>query len=323
MERSSNMIRAGRRAGFTLVEIMVTILIMSGLLVAMSQILTSARRVRDNIHNMQENQLAGPAILDLIERDLRGILIYNRPANALLRVRDRSLGGSDADSLDFVTSDNARLLTEDGQRFVRADYNEVGYRLKPNPDDDEFLMIYRREGFGVDDHIGESFDEGRYSFLHDRVQGFSIIAYAEDGPDADEYDSWNSGDDEETGLPTRLEIELTLENRQRIHREALFHQPSEDLQVTYRRIIRISEQLHLALEVQPLPVIPQVPSPAIDSAAPAGDGLSASPGGGRPPGGGDQGIPGGVPPVDGIPGGGGGGSGAGGLGGILGGVGGG
>ena len=112
-------IRSGRRttpdagsraAGFTLMEVILTVLIMSGLLMTMVQLLSAARTTRDTIHNIQENQLAGPAILDLIERDLRGLLVYNRPQGQILRIRSRSLAGLEADSIDFVTSVNLSLI---------------------------------------------------------------------------------------------------------------------------------------------------------------------------------------------------------------------
>ena len=65
------------RAGFTLVEVLLTLLIMSMIMVSLTQILTAARTSRDTIHNIQETQLAGPAILDLVERDLRGLVTYD------------------------------------------------------------------------------------------------------------------------------------------------------------------------------------------------------------------------------------------------------
>ena len=67
-----------RAEGITLAEILVVILIMSGILVGISTVLTSARRTRDMIHNIQENQLAGPAILDSIERGDRILMVRRR-----------------------------------------------------------------------------------------------------------------------------------------------------------------------------------------------------------------------------------------------------
>ena len=56
-----------KTAGFTLAEVLVTILIMGGILVSITQILHAARMSRDTINNLRERQLAGPAIMDLIE----------------------------------------------------------------------------------------------------------------------------------------------------------------------------------------------------------------------------------------------------------------
>ena len=69
----------GSRAGFTLMEVLVTILIIGLMLASVTQILTSVRYSRDTIHNIQEVQLAGPAIMDRLERDLRGIFTTNQP----------------------------------------------------------------------------------------------------------------------------------------------------------------------------------------------------------------------------------------------------
>ena len=238
----------GRRTqeGFTLMEVVLTVLIMSFMLTGISAILTSTRRTRDQIYNVQETMLAGPAILDMIERDLRGLLVTNRPQSELLRVESRVMGGADIDSLDFVTTTDSLLWKVEGERAIRSDVCEVGYRLRPNPESDDFFEIYRREGFGADSYEGEPFDEGRYIFLHDRVTGFDIQVYAEDGEEAEPFEEWGTAtsDPEQSGLPARLEITLKLELRNRIGREAL---PgfNDHVEQTYRRLIRIPQSLRV------------------------------------------------------------------------------
>ena len=251
-------------------EVMLTVLIMSMLLVSISQILNSARKTRDTIHNLTETTLAGPAILDRIERDIRGLVVFNRANDQALRIRDRTLSGIDADTIDFVTSVNSLVPEFDGANYMRADHSEVGYRLRPNPANDDFLELYRREAFGVDE---EPFDGGRFTFMNDRIRGLSIQVYDEDGPDAEALDSWNSSDDEEFGLPARIEIELTLELTPRLTREQLKGIDVDKALVTYRRVIRFPPLLHLALEVQPVPIIPNITPPRLDTAD-AGEGLA-------------------------------------------------
>ncbi|MCB9916388.1 MAG: prepilin-type N-terminal cleavage/methylation domain-containing protein [Planctomycetes bacterium] len=247
---------APARAGFTLAEVLVAILIMGGILVSVTQILNVARLSRDNIHNIQETQLAGPAIMDMIERDIRGIVIYNRTKQDHFRVQNRVLRGVDADSLDFVTTTDNLVLHVDGDRFLRSSVNEVGYRLRPNPDTDDFLELYRREDMGIDD---KPFEGGEFTFLHDRVKNFDIQVFEEDGPDADPFEEWGGAEDEEhVGLPARIEISLTLELQHRIEREAL--RPNFLTEMTYRRIIRLPEALRIAEELIPVPTIPSGPS---------------------------------------------------------------
>lgn len=286
----------GRRSsGFTLIEVLLTLLIMGMLMVSMTQILTAARYSRDTIHNIQETQLAGPAIMDLIERDLRGLFVFNRAQAGHIRVVDRVQLGLDGDSLDFVTTTDSKSLVEVDNRFVRFDLNEVGYRLRPSPESDEFLEIYRREDFGVDE---KPFDGGRYVFLHDRVKSFEIQVYLQDGLDDNEpLDEWGVDDrSPEVGVPARIDVSMTLELRPRIMREQLRIVPLDRRTVTYRRVIRLPETLRV--EGEGNLVVPRIPR-AGDSPQSEGQGGGAGgPGGGVPVGGPDQGDDDGSDPFD-------------------------
>jgi type II secretion system protein J len=250
------------RAGFTLVEVLITVLIISGIMVAITQVLNAARISRDTIHNIQETQLAGPAIMDLIERDLRALFTYDLTKKGMLRVQNRVLLGRDADSLDFIATTDNLNLWETKDKSVRSDYNEVGYRLRPNPRDDDLLELYRREGFGVDE---EPFEGGLFTFLHDGVKHFDVQVYNEDGPDADALEDWNPELEEQQGVPLRLEILLTLELAPRINKEQLTIAPVEQRTVNYRRVIRFPATQMLSLETAPIPVIPAIEPPKVSS----------------------------------------------------------
>ena len=288
-----------RRGGFTLIEVIVTILIMGGIMVTITQILNAVRNSRDRIHNMQEAHTAGPALMDRITADLRALHTYGRDPSMALRVTNRVIQGLDADSIDFVSTNNSLVIERQTSenRFVRADSCEAGYRLRANPMQDDFLELWRREDFGIDD---EPFDGGRFSFLHDRVKGFNIEVFEEDGPDAEPLESWGTPSDEKTGLPARIEIELTIELAPRLIRETLVPLKRE---VTFRRIYRFPETARKALELQPVPFIPNVPPPVPetdpealgDGAEPGistdgGDGVPLDFGGGDGGGGGGGGF---------------------------------
>jgi prepilin-type N-terminal cleavage/methylation domain-containing protein len=271
--------------GFTLVEVMVVMLIMSGLLVSISQVLNAARSTRDVIYNVQETQLSGPAILDLIERDLRGMFLFTRYSGDALLVRDRVNAGFDADSIHFVTSNNALLRTESGDEFVRSDVCEVGYALRPNPDaPNDFLEIWRRESYGIDEL---PFEGGRFSFLHDRVKGFDIQLFEGIGDSAEPLDAWEEGT-HEAPLPRRIEITLTLELAPRLVGEQLKVAPTDKRTLEYKRVIAMPSPLLVAVEVQPVPRPPEI-NPPVPGQAPGAAGGGA---GGIPGPGGNQGGPG-------------------------------
>lgn len=264
--------KARRLAAFTLVEVLVVVLIISGIMLAITQVLDSARVSRDTIHNLEETQLAGPAIMDLIERDVRAMITFDLPIESLLRVKNRVVSGLDADSLDFITSTDSLAAWDVERRASSHDYGEVGYRLRPNPQDKDLLEVYRRESFGVDD---KPFEGGQFVFLHDRVRHFDIQIYQEDGPDADSVEDWNvqQGETEKIGLPARLEIELTLELAPRIQREQVIFKSVDKRTITYRRVIRLPQSLRDALAGPPIPGIPEF-APA--SGATTGDGATKS-----------------------------------------------
>lgn len=279
----------GLQAGFTLVEVLVVVLIVSGIMLAITQVLDSARVSRDTIHNIEETQLAGPAIMDLIERDLRAMIIYDLPLESMLRVKNRVVSGLDADSLDFVASTDSLAAWDVNRRATTNDYGEVGYRLRPNPADKDMLEIYRRESFGVDDKPHEG---GQYVFLHDRVRHFDILVFNEDGPDADSLEEWNDGstDPDKIGLPARLQIELTLELAPRIQREQIMFRAADKRTITYRRVIRLPQSMRDTLAGPPIPTIPQLAPPGPAAAGgpggtPVGGPASGGGGGGAKPGG--------------------------------------
>lgn len=244
------------RAGFTVIEVLVVMVIMSTILVSITQVLTAARETRDMVHSMNETQLAGPAILDLIESDLRGLLTYSLHPVGVLRVTSLELKGENADRIDFLTTTNSKLFELGESRVLRADFNEVGYVLRERPEEQDFLELYRREGFSADE---EPFKGGRYSFLHDRILSFQILVYDEDGPNAEAIDDWNLEGDPQNRLPLRIEIEVEIEMTPRVISGA---QLSGQLRVIYKRSFRIGNPLLLSFETEPVGRIPDLRSPS-------------------------------------------------------------
>ncbi len=272
---------ARHASGFTLVEVLLTLLIMGGIMLSLTQILTAARTSRDTIHNIQETQLAGPAILDMIERDLRGLTTFGRPRTEQLRIKNRVMLGMDGDSIDFVTTSDTLAQHVIDDRFVRADWCEIGYRLRQSPESDQFLEIYRREAFGVDE---QPFEGGNFVLLHERVKSFDVQSFTADGPDEDPLDEWGTDRNEDAaGLPARIEITLVLELAPRLVNEQLRIAPIDRRTLTYKRVLRMPEGLRVDEDAIPMPKIPEAPRPAASTpGAPGGGGVPPTTDGGAP-----------------------------------------
>jgi hypothetical protein len=199
---------------------------------------------------------------------------FNMPEDRCLLIQNRVVSGLDADRIDFVTTTNGLIpIRGDDSRFLHADVNEVGYCLRPNPENNDFLEMYRRESFGVDD---EPFSGGHYTFLHDRIVAFDIRVFERDGIDEEEIESWGTDADEGTGLPARIEIDLALELAPRLIREQLAVAPIHARTVVHRRVIRFPERLRKEVRSHITLAVPDVRPPVIENGA----GGLATPGGG-------------------------------------------
>lgn len=248
--------------GFTLVEVMLVAMIMGLMFMSVTKLMQAARKTRDTIHNFQETQLVGPAILEMITADLAGIFTTNRPRTIWLKIEDHIENGQDADRIHFVTTSDSLLPKpgtnpeEDGP--MRSDLNEVGYALRPNESNDEFLEIWRREDFGVDD---EPFRSGQYTFLSDQVKAFNIEVFQNDGPDEDPIDAWgpDSGNEEWVGLPAFIRMTLTIELKPRINRESMDVTGRNRRTIDYERIVRFPERLRAEEGAIPVLTVPPAP----------------------------------------------------------------
>ena len=262
------MATAKRRDGFTIVEVMIAVAVMSLMLVSILKVLSAVRLTRDRIHNTQETQLAGPIIMDLIREDLQGLHILGRTKDDHLKITDRVQYGLDADRIDFITTTVSREPVWIDGEVRRAQICEVGYVTRPNPDDDEFLELYRREDYGVDD---EPFSGGNYTFLSNRVKSFSIEVFMQDGPDEEPLMDWGNPDtieEDHKGLPASVVVSMTLENAPRLLQEQLEFSSTQLMTVTYKRTLRFPEELRQDEDQLAFLAIPTVPD---DGTSPNGD----------------------------------------------------
>lgn len=179
--------------GFTLVEVLVTLLITSIMLTAVYTCFVGTVAAKQYSEEVRDAGRSGQAILGLIRRDLEGAFVFE-PGSPALEGQAGSSAATDADSVNFVsTSDSRRAVDGRG-----SDYNEVGYVLYPGENEDGLLNLYRREDQFVDE---SPFTGGVLELLDDSVKSLRFEYLSED--------SWATPWQGE-GLPEAVKITLVL-----------------------------------------------------------------------------------------------------------------
>ena len=289
--------------GFTLIELLVTLAIMALMMTALLVTIEGPMRVHDASQIEIASVRDGPRILDMIERDLRSVHLYNMKDGRVLSGKTERPAGLRGDRLDFVCArDSARRLRdpvngEDSDPFARtdvaSDLNEVGYRLRTSAFSDDFMELWRREDLFVDE---DPFDGGTYEKIHDRIRHFEVTYLENLGPKTEEATDWDMA--EKKALPGGIRIDLELQASPEL--VGGFVETEEDAQKVYHytRVIAFTAEDSLALSVRPY--LPTKITNRNDNAglSPGGkdgdkpeipDGVGKGGGGGKP-----GGMPGGV-----------------------------
>ncbi len=171
--------------GFTLLEIMVTLVIVA---MFSSAVYAMFLRAVVDTRTMQELSAAGrleQSVLGLIERDLAGCL----PSTETLAHFTGEADGEGAARLEFLTAVDARVVGA----TAAADLVRVAYLTVPNEEIEGVRKLYRRET--------DTSGEDRYVLLDKRVKEFLLEYYDGTGW----RDAWN-----EATLPRAVRVALVL-----------------------------------------------------------------------------------------------------------------
>ncbi|MHC4846027.1 MAG: PulJ/GspJ family protein, partial [Planctomycetota bacterium] len=193
-------------AGFTLVEVMAALTIMSLVMVALYTALNTTLKVRDQLEHEAKVARLGPSILDMIEADLRRIWVMNIEEDLVFKGEGRSIDGEAADSLSFITTVDSVVSRRIGDIEVQSDLSETGYKLRRNPTLPDVMELWRRQSFHVDE---SPLEDGVYELVHDRVVSFQVRYLDEIDRYAEEYSDWDAS--EQHRLPALVDIELAIE----------------------------------------------------------------------------------------------------------------
>jgi prepilin-type N-terminal cleavage/methylation domain-containing protein len=251
-----------KQSGFTLIEVLLAISITATVMLTVGTTFHIMLNARDVVDDLAESSEAGPRILNLIERDLRGLWTYNIKNNKVFKGTVADVNGRDADRINFLTTtDSVGMVTDLESVPHKTTICEVGYWFKPNPRFRDVFELWRREDPMVDNELST---QGSFQLVHDRIKNFKIRYYDSLGFEAEELLEWDSSTEDR--LPKRLKIEFTIERR-RSSRNVVSDIEVEDFEGAEKNYIRhfvFDDRLNdiLAANNARIPVLPPPPGDA-------------------------------------------------------------
>lgn len=197
-----------QRRGFTLIELMVTLVITATVFAMVGGILVSVIDATEKVDLKLRYEKAGYGALGLIRRDLSGVYAYALGGLAF-KGESKDQFGKAADEVHFVTTANV-VPVEPGEQRPRL--VEVGYRL--DKADDQTLTLYRRAEALEGDPITSG---GDYEEVLSGVATFELEYL--DPTDKAWKESWDKPD----ALPAavRCTLELALKEADKVAAEEI------------------------------------------------------------------------------------------------------
>jgi prepilin-type N-terminal cleavage/methylation domain-containing protein len=182
------------QSGFTLLEITVAATVLAVVVAFVYALLGNTVKGTAMVREGLESPKVQNAILGQIFRDFRYVWWPDFVGNAGFVGASRSVSGKEGDKVDFVSARPTRLarLEEAGDKDPgTSPLTEVGYAVRPNEEHGEWVELWRREDFFVDDNPTEG---GIYTLVYDKIRKFDLHYY----PNPEEFaeqkglDEWDS-----------------------------------------------------------------------------------------------------------------------------------
>ena len=199
--------RAARRTrsrGFTLVELLVAIVILSLISVLIYSAFSSMKRSREGLERVEDRYREGRLAMARMTRELQSAFIsLHAPINTALLVEKTSFvgtSGTPADRLDFDSFSNRRV---DRNSHI-SDQCELSYFGSPNPDGSGVIDLARRVSTTLD---LEPKKGGRVEVLATDIDLFDLQYL--DPLSGTWLDTWDTTQ-AVTGQPARLPVQVRI-----------------------------------------------------------------------------------------------------------------
>lgn len=241
--------RAAR--GFTLLEVMVTLSIIGLIMTAIYTVLFGTLKAKQVVEVKVAGSRIGPLLLDQIEHDLRQVFTYNLDLKQVFIGKDRHIAGRAADKIHLVAETPSTSAIVEKDKTVYSPVNEIGFVLTENPENPDFMILWRREDFFVDDN---PLEDGLGTPLYNRVTGFNVRYFDRRGKEAEDFDEWDPKD--RPGLPAAMEITLSLEVEPREQGSSLTAEELARRTYTFRRWISFPDDINMCLAVRSATPVP-------------------------------------------------------------------
>ncbi len=213
LRKRQDLRRAGRARGFTLLELVISIALLSTIMVLMYQSLGQTIETRNMVYDELQGPKVANAILAQIFKDFRYIYYGGLQGDAGFRGKAIKMAGMDADRVAFITARRTRTVgTEDDGRRTDEDresyLTEVGYACRPHPTYSQWLELWRREDYFVDSKPTEG---GFYSLVYDKIRNFRLRFFPipEEATEKQGLEEWDSA--QKKGIPYAILLKIEFD----------------------------------------------------------------------------------------------------------------
>jgi general secretion pathway protein J len=208
-----------RPSGFTLIEAMVSIVILAIIATLLWQGFVQTARNKEIVEREADRLHEIASALDRMQRELSMAFVSSQlndnPSLQLVRTGFVGTDRSRGDRIDFTSFSHQRLFRDAHE----SDQNEISYFVTRHPDEPQIRVLARREQNRVDQDPQK---DGRVQILVEDVVEFELEYF---DPVSSEWQrEWDSTQftAQPNRLPTQVKITLTVPNLRNPDREQVF-----------------------------------------------------------------------------------------------------